>query len=183
MAGIFTRTEVAKILNNADLTPEQRADEIFSLYGRAIDDGFVTKKAAETAQNAAIEAAKTEWEKAQTKPDPTQSAEYAELKGQFDAYKAKEAARNSDDYKGVKAKFFDEVYSRIDRSEGAKPVPEQIADMKKSFEEFFVPAENPTPTPAIKFPQFGGQPAGGMPSGAEGATAAFAGAWGFNPKK
>ena len=54
MAGIFTRTEVAKILNNADLTPEQRADEIFSLYGRAIDDGFVTKKAAETAQNAAI---------------------------------------------------------------------------------------------------------------------------------
>lgn len=183
MAGIFTRTEVAKILNNADLTPEQRADEIFSLYGRAIDDGFVTRKAAETAQNAAIDAAKTEWEKAQTKPDPTQSQEYITLKGQFDDFKAKEAARNSDDYKDVKQKFFDEVYSRIDRSEGAKPVPEQIADMKKSFEEFFKPAENPTPPPAIKFPQFGGQPAGGMPSGAEGATAAFTGAWGFNPKK
>ena len=182
MAGIFTRTEVAKILNNADLTPEQRADEIFSLYGRAIDDGFVTKKAAETAQNAAIDAAKTEWEKAQTKPDPTQSQEYITLKGQFDEYKSKEAARNSDDFKGVKPKFFDEVYSRIDRAEGAKPIPEQIADMKKSFEEFFVPAENQTPQP-VKFPQFGGQPAGGMPSGAEGATAAFTGAWGFNPKK
>lgn len=180
MAGIFTRTEVAKILNNADLTPEQRADEIFSLYGRAIDDGFVTKKAAETAQNAAIEAAKTEWENAQTKPDPKESAEYAELKGQFDAYKAKEAARNSDDYKGVKPKFFDEVYSRIDRSEGAKPVPEQIAEIKKTFDEFFVPAE---PNPATKFPQFGAQPAGGMPTGAEGATAAISNVWGFAPKK
>ena len=179
MAGIFTRTEVAKILNNADLTPEQRADEIFSLYGRAIDDGFVTKKAAETAQNAAIEAAKTEWEKAQTKPDPKQSQEYIELQAQFEGYKTKEAARNSDDFKTVKPKFFDEVYSRIDRTDGAKPVSEQIAEMKKSFEEFFVAAENPTPQPAIKFPQFGAQPAGGMPSGAESASSAIAAAWNF----
>ena len=180
MAGIFTRTEVAKILNNADLTPEQRADEIFSLYGRAIDDGFVTKKAAETAQNAAIEAAKTEWESAQTKPDPKESAEYAELQKQFDDFKTKEAARNSCEYKDVKQKFFDEVYSRVDRSEGAKPVSEQLADMRKEFDEFFVPAE---PNPAPKFPQFGAQPAGGMPTGAEGATAAISNVWGFAPKK
>lgn len=182
MPGIFTRAAISAIQNNADLTPEERTDQIFSLFGRATDDGYVTKKAAEVAQTAAIEAAKQEWEKAQTKPDPTQSQEYITLKGQFDEYKSKEAARNSDDFKGVKPKFFDEVYSRIDRAEGAKPVPEQIADMKKSFEEFFVPAENPNPQP-VKFPQFGGQPAGGMPSGAQGATATFNDVWGFNKNK
>ena len=63
MAGIFTRSELSKIVNNADLTPEERVDQIFSLYGRAVDDGYLTKKAAEAAQNAAIEAAKQEWEK------------------------------------------------------------------------------------------------------------------------
>ena len=182
MPGIFTRAAISAIQNNADLTPEERTDQIFSLFGRATDDGYVTKKAAEVAQTAAIEAAKQEWEKAQTKPDPTQSQEYITLKGQFDEYKSKEAALNSDDFKGVKPKFFDEVYSRIDRAEGAKPIPEQIADMKKSFEEFFVPAENPTPQP-VKFPQFGGQPAGGMPSGTQGATAAFNDVWGFNKNK
>ena len=58
MACIFTRTEIAKILNNGDLTPEERTDQIFSLYGRALDDGYVTKKAAEAAKKAAEEAAK-----------------------------------------------------------------------------------------------------------------------------
>ena len=182
MAGIFTRPELTKIVNNADLTPEERVDQIFSLYGRAVDDGYITRKAAEAAQNAAIEAAKTEWEKAQTKPNPKESQEYIELQTQFEGYKAKEAARNSDDFKTVKPKFFDEVYSRVDRSDGAKPVSEQIAEMKKSFEEFFVPAET-TPQPAVKFPQFGAQPAGGMPSGAESASSAISAAWNFIPKK
>ena len=178
MAGIFTRPELTKIVNNADLTPEERVDQIFSLYGRAVDDGYNTRKAAEAAQNAAIEAAKTEWEKAQTKPNPKESQEYIELQGQFDSYKAKEAARNSDDFKDVKPKFFDEVYSRVDRTEGAKPVSEQIAEMKKGFEEFFNAAET-TPQPAVKFPQFGAQPAGGMPSGAESASSAISAAWNF----
>lgn len=182
MAGIFTRPELTKIVNNADLTPEERVDQIFSLYGRAVDDGYITRKAAEAAQNAAIEAAKTEWEKAQTKPDPKESQEYIELQGQFNEYKSKEAARNSDDFKTVKPKFFDEVYSRVDRSDGAKPVSEQIAEMKKTFEEFFVPAET-TQQPAVKFPQFGAQPAGGMPSGAESASSAISAAWNFIPKK
>lgn len=180
MPGIFVRPKLSEIVNNTDMTPEQRVDEIMSLYGRAIDDGFVTKKAAEAAQTAAVDAARTEWESAQTKPDPTQSAEYAELQKQFDDFKTKEAARNSCEYKDVKQKFFDEVYSRVDRSEGAKPVSEQLADMRKEFDEFFVPAE---PTPAPKFPQFGAQPAGGMPTGAEGATAAISNVWGFTPKK
>ena len=61
MAGIFTRKEVAKIMADENLTPEERTDAIFSLYGRALDDGYVTKKAAEAAQQAAVKTAQEAW--------------------------------------------------------------------------------------------------------------------------
>ena len=79
MAGIFTRKALMDVLNDADMTPEQRADQIYSLYGRAIDDGFVTKNASTAAINAAVEQAKTEWEKGITPPDPKESEEYKAL--------------------------------------------------------------------------------------------------------
>lgn len=179
MAGIFTRSEITKIINNSELTPEQRTDEIFSLYGRAVDDGFVTRKAAETAQNAAIEAAKQEWEKNQQKINVLETPEYKELQGQFADYKTRETARRSDDFKEVKPKFFDTVYDKIDRSEGAKPVSEQLAGMKTDFEEWFTPAEKPTP----KQPQFGASTSGTMPKGDEGAVAAMAKVWGIPQKQ
>lgn len=178
MAGIFTRPELTKIINNADLTPEERVDQIFSLYGRAVDDGYITRKAAEAAQTAAVDAAKAEWEKNIPKVDVKTTPEYIELQGQFDGYKAKESARNSPEYKDVKPKFFDRVYDMVDRKEGAKPIPEQIAGIKKDFEEFFNPAE-----PAPKLPTFGARPEGtGVPTGNEGAVNAFVNAWNFSKK-
>ncbi len=173
MPGIFVRKNLSEIVNNADLTPEQRVDEIMSLYGRSIDDGFMTKKAAEAAQAAAIEAAKTEWEKNVPKVNVLETPEYKELQGQFDSYKDKTAARTSDDYKDVKPKFFDRVYDMIDRGEGAKPIPEQIAGIKKDFEEFFNPIEEPPK------PTFGGSTSGAMPKGDESAVSAMAKVWGL----
>ena len=52
MAGIFTRKELAKIMGDENLTPEERVDSIFSLYGRSLDDGYVTRGAAQAAQEA-----------------------------------------------------------------------------------------------------------------------------------
>ena len=179
MAGIFTRTALADILNNADLTPEERADQIFSLYGRALDDGYVTKKAAQAAQEAAINTAHDAWVKEQKPVDVKESDEYKALQGEFDGYKAKQTARNSDEFKDVKAKFFDRVYDLIDRADGAKPVAEQLAALKTDYEEYFnVPAAQPAP----KLPQFGAKPEGAMPKGEEGAVAAFTNAWNFNKK-
>lgn len=177
MAGIFTRKELSKILNDENLTPEERADSIFSLYGRSLDDGYVTKGAAEAAQNAAIESARKEWEKNIPKVNVLETPEYKELQGQFDGYKAKQTARNSEEFKEVKSKFFDRVYDLIDRADGAKPVTEQLADLRKNYEEYFTAAE-PTPKP-----QFGAPTKGEMPKGDEGAVAAFSNAWGFVPKK
>lgn len=180
MAGIFTRKSVAEILNNADLTPEERTDQIFSLYGRAVDDGYITKTAAQAAQTAAIETAREAWAKEQPKPNVRESEEYKALQGEYEGYKAKQTARTSEDFKDVKPKFFDRVYDLVDRADGAKPVTEQLADMRKEYEEYFIAAPA---DPAPNKPQFGAKPEGSMPKGEEGAVAAFTNAWGFAPKK
>ena len=180
MAGIFTRKELAKIMSDENLTPEERTDAIFSLYGRAIDDGYVTRGAAQAAQEAAIKTAQEAWEK-DHKPQEINvkdTDEYKALQADFDGYKTRQNARNSDDFKGVKSKFFDVVYDKIDHADGAKPVTEQLAELKKEFEEYFNPAD-PTPNK----PQFGAKPEGTMPKGDEGAVAAFQNAWGFPTKK
>ena len=179
MAGIFTRPEIAKILNNADLTPEERADQIFSLYGRALDDGYVTKKAAEAAQSAAIESAQKAWAESQPKVNVLETPEYKKLQGEYEGFKTKTNARNSDEFKEVKPKFFDRVYDLIDRADGAKSVQEQLADMKKEYEEYFLA---PQAEPAPAKPQFGAKPEGSMPKGEEGAVAAFTNAWNFSRK-
>lgn len=177
MAGIFTRKALMDVLNDADMTPEQRADQIYSLYGRAIDDGFVTKNASTAAINAAVEQAKTEWEKNSTPPDPKESEEYKALQGEFEGFKTRQTARNSDDYKEVKPKFFDRVYDLLNHDDGAKPVSEQLAEIKKEYEEYFIPADT-TPKPT-----FGSPDKGTMPKGEEGAVNTFTKAWGFNPAK
>lgn len=181
MAGIFTRKEIAKILANDELTPEERTDQIFSLYGRALDDGYVTKGAAQAAQDAAIKTAQEAWEKEQKPVNVKEAPEYIELQAQFDGYKAKQSARTSAEYADVKPKFFDRVYDLVDRADGAKPVAEQLADMRKEYEEYFV-ATPAGGTPAPNKPQFGAKPEGSMPKGDEGAVAAFTKAWNYTHK-
>ena len=178
MAGIFTRKSIAAILNDEGLTPEERTDQLFSLYGRAIDDGYITKSAATAAQSAAIDQAKATWEKEQPKFNVKESDEYKALQGEFDSYKTMQAARTSTDFADVKPKFFERVYGLIDRQDGAKPVSEQLAAIKAEYEEYFKAAD-----PAPNKPQFGDKTSGEMPKGQEGAVAAFTNAWGFVPKK
>ena len=156
MAGIFTRNALNKIMEDESLTPQQRTEQVYSLYGRALDDGYISKSAAQRAQEAAIESAKAEWEKGQTAPDPKES----------DDYKAMQLARTGKDYEGVKPKFFEVVYGMVDRGEGAKPLAEQLAGIKERYEEYFTekPADpavgNPKPAPRVVLPT-GGSPAPG----------------------
>ena len=178
MAGIFTRPEIAKILNDENLTADERTDRIMSLRGRDLDESYVTKSAAKSAQEEAIAKAKEAWEKEKPKINVLETEEYKKLQGEFDGYKAKQTARNSDDFKEVKSKFFDRVYDLIDRADGAKPVSEQLAALKKDYEEYFNPAD-----PAPIKPQFGAKTEGSIPKGEEGAVAAFRNAFGFEPKK
>lgn len=153
MAGIFTRPELAKIMGNNDLTTEEKTDRIFSMYGQAINDGYMTKTAAREAQESAINAAKAEWEKNLQTPDVKESEEYKALQAEYTGYKAEQEARVSEDYKGVKDKFFHIVYGMVDHS---KPVAEQLTGIKEKYEEYFKPAQEPQEPKNT--PQFSKQP-------------------------
>ena len=175
MAGIFTRKALADILNDEKLSPEERTEQIYSLYGRSVDDGFVSKSAAKLAQDNALEQAKAEWEKNLPKPDIKGSEEYKALQSEFDGYKAMQDARSSEDFRDVKPKFFETVYGMIKRGEGTPSVKDQLAEIRKNYDEYFSAAQPK--------PSFGSPDKGGMPKGEEGAAAAFSSAWGFVPKK
>ena len=164
MGNIFTRKALNDIMGNEGLTPEQRTEQVFSLYGRALDDGYIGKAAAAQAQQTALENARAEWEKGVKAPDPKESEAYRALQGQFDAYQAMQAARAGADYAQVKPKFFETVYGMIDRGEGAPSVAEQLAGIRRDFEEYFAaaPAEAAGRMPAVVLPS--GNP------GASGAT-------------
>lgn len=174
---IFTREAVSAIMANEELTPEQRTEQVFSLWGRALDDAYIDKTAAQQAQQTALDKAREQWEKDQQAPDIEGSEPYQKLKTQFDDYKTMQQARGSEDYKDVKAKFFETVYGMVDRSDGAKPVKEQLEGIRGNYEEYFNPAQ-----PTSK-PTFGAPLGAGMPKGDESVARALGKAWGFVPDK
>lgn len=177
MSNIFTRKALNDIMSNEGLTPEQRTEQVFSLYGRALDDGYIAKTAAQQSQETALENAKAEWEKGIKVPDPKESDDYKALQGEFASYKAMQTARSSKEYEGVKPKFFETVYGMVDRKEGAKPVEEQLKGIRENYEEYF------TQAPQNQKPNFGAPTEGSMPKGATGAVKGLTDAWGFGPKK
>lgn len=176
MASIFTRKAISTILADETLTADEKNERIFGLYGQALDDGYISKSAAASAQNTAVENARTEALKNAEKPDIKASDEYKALAGEFEAYKTRQQARGSDDYKGVKGKFFDAVYDMIDRKEGAKPIAEQLSGIREKYEEYFEPQKDEP-----KQPSFGAPTQGSAPTGKTGPS--FMDVWGYIPKK
>lgn len=159
MAGIFTRPEVAKILGDESLTADERLDRIMSLRGRDLDDGYVTKSAAKAAQDSALEQAKAEWEKSIPQPNIKESDEYKALESEYAGYKTMQEAKGSEDFKDVKGKFFETVYGMVKKGEGAQPVADQLAEIRKNYEEYFNPQEDPAKGEQPKnTPQYSQQP-------------------------
>ena len=152
MAGIFTRPALDKIMNNADLTPEQRTEQVFALYGRALDDGFVSKSAAEEAKNAAVEAAKA-GVKIPEPVDPKTTPEYLEIVKERDMYRT----IGGEEFATVKPKFREQVFGMLDRSEKAKAIPEQLTGIKEKYEEYFLPVTETKEQPK-NTPQYSQQP-------------------------
>jgi hypothetical protein len=173
MAGIFTRGELDKIIRNGELTDEQKTEQLFSLYGRALDDGYVSKRAAEEAKNAAVEAAKAGF-KVPEPVDPKTTQEYQDLLRERDMLRT----IGGDDFSTVKPKFREQVFGMLDRGEKAKPIGEQLTGIQEKYEEYFNVKTEQQPKPT-----FGAPTQGSMPTGDEGATAQFLKAWGLNPKK
>jgi DNA-binding NarL/FixJ family response regulator len=136
MAGIFTRNALDKIIRNGELTEEQKTEQLFSLYGRALDDGYISKSAAEEAKNAAVEAAKAGI-KTPEPIDPKTTPEYLELVKERDMLRT----IGGDDFAKVKPKFREQVFGMLDRGEKAKDVSEQLNAIKEKYEEYFTPEQ------------------------------------------
>lgn len=98
------------------------------------------------------------------------SPEYMEIQRERDMLRA----IGGDDFQGVKPKFREQVFGMLQTGDDAKPVAEQLAGIREKFDEYFLPAEQPTPKP-----QFGSPDKGTMPKGDEGAVSEFSKAWGF----
>lgn len=163
--------------------PEENIDAIMAERGRSLTDyllktdveaQYILKSDARTQLDAAVENAK----KSISIPKAEETEEYKALKAEYDGFKARQDARTSEDFKGVKSKFFDSVYDKIDRSEGAKPIAEQIKAIKEEYAEFFDAADNNEPPAG---PAFGDQTTGEMPKGYQ--EGSFAKAWGYKVRK
>lgn len=139
MAKIYTRQAVSAIVADEALTADEKTERLFSLYGQALDDGYISKSAAQAAQNSAIEQAKSEALKGYQPPDPTQSDEYKKLQSERDMLRA----IGGDDFATVKPKFKEQVFAMLDRGEKAPPVAEQLQEISKKWEEYFLPPQEP----------------------------------------
>ena len=183
MANIFTRKAVTTILSDEALTTEERTERLFSLYGQALDDGYVSKSAADAAKNAAVEQAKTEAAKNIKAPDPKESQEYKDLQAEYSGFKARQEARSAPEYAGIKPKFFDAVYDMIDRKEGAKDLKEQITSIRENYAEYFSEDQGDDAGKQATGgkPHFGAETKGSQPSGKTGPS--FMDTWGFVPPK
>ena len=153
MAGIFTRPALDKIMNNADLTPEQRTEQVFSLYGRALDEGYISKRDADEARNQAVEAAKAGI-KVPDPVDPKTTPEYMEIVKERDMLRA----IGGDDFSKVKPKFRETVFGMLDRSEKAAAVADQLTGIKEKYEEYFISEEQPKPDQPKNLPQYSQNP-------------------------
>ena len=151
MAGVYTRSEVDKIIRNSELTDEQKTEQLFALHGRALDDGFISKRAAEDAKNAAVEAAKAGI-KVPDPVDPKTTPEYMEVVRERDMLRA----IGGEDFQSVKPKFRETVFGMLDRGEKAAPVAEQLTGIKEKYEEYFTPTQEPQEPKNT--PQFSKQP-------------------------
>lgn len=123
-----------KSLTSIGLTDEQ-IDKVFAQYTSSVAN-MVAKDDVQAQIDKALEEAKA----SAPKPDITKSPEYQKLSGEFEDYKARTSARNSDEFKGVKGKFFDMVYDKIDRTKDIAP---QLESLRKDYEEYFEPAQEP----------------------------------------
>lgn len=148
---------------------KDQIEYIMTESGRSLASNYLPKSDMQAQIDAAVAAAKP------ATVDPKTTPEYLEVAKERDMLRA----IGGDDFASVKPKFREQVYGMIDRSEGAKPIPEQLTAIKEKFEEYYLPTEQKEQPK----PQFGSPDKGAMPKGNEGAAEAIQNAWGFAPPK
>lgn len=158
-------------LKEYGLTAEQ-TDRVMALYGQSVQDKTPNSEINEIKQQAAAEALQNA-----PKPNPKDSEEYKALAQDFEQYKTKQSTITGAEFQTVKEKFRDTVYGMLEKGEQAKPITEQLEQIKTSYEEYFVAGE----ASKLNVPSFSAGTEGTMPQGYK--EGSFMDAWGFLPKK
>ena len=148
--------------------PEDKIDIIMAERNRTLAD-YVPKADVQAQIDEALKAHKPD------PIDPTTTDEYRQLAQERDMLRT----INGDDFQRVKPKFREQVFGMLKRDESAAPIPEQLSALEKSYDEYFVPAQQNN-APAM---QFGAPTQGSMPKGEVGAAKAFVDAWGYTKKE
>lgn len=149
------------ILQSKGLNDEQ-IEYLMTESGRALSTDYMPKADLQSQIDNAVAEAKKTWE--QTPVNVKETDEYKTLSSEL----ARVRAVNSEDFSSVKPKFRETVYGLLDHAEGAKAVAEQLTEVKKNYEEYFIPSENPEPQ--LGKPQFGAPTTGQMPTGEKKST-------------
>ncbi len=164
------------LFKRADLKAQGLTDEqidfVMNEGNRSLAKNYTLTSDVQSQIDTAVQAAKAE------PMNIKDSDDYKALQGEFDAYRAMQAARQSDEFKDVKPKFFETVYGMVNRGDGAEPVDKQLEGIRKEYEEYFTPGKQQNNKPT-----FGAPVEGSMPKGEQGAVSAFSSVWGFGPKK
>lgn len=133
---------------------EDHIEKVMALHGTSMADFIPKSELAERINSAVDDALKNA-----PAPNVEESEAYKTLKGEYEGFKAKMAARAEIVGAGVKEKFFEDVYAKLDPS---KDIAEQLPGIREKYEEFFTPESQ---TETGKPPQFGAQVTGSMPKG------------------
>lgn len=160
------------LFKRADLEAQgfskEQIEYIMTESGRSLASNYTLKSDVQAQIDAAVAAAKPE------PIDPKTTKDYLDIVRERDMLRAV----NGEEFAQVKPKFRETVFGMIDRSEGAKPIQDQLNSIKEQFEEYYIPDQPKDPKP-----QFGSPDKGKMPTGEQGDAAKFTEAWGFGPKK
>lgn len=156
------------LFKRADLKAQGFSDEqieyIMTESGRSLSANYVLSSDVQARIDEALKGAQPQEIDVKTTP------EFVAVQNEVNMLRA----IGGDDFSSVKPKFREQVYGMLDHGDGAKPINEQLAGIQEKYDEYFIPAEQPTTKP-----QFGSPDSGTMPKGKESAADAMVKAWGF----
>lgn len=138
-------------------------DWLMAELNRRLSVNYISKDEAKEQADAAVQAALKDAPQA---VDPTTTDAYKALQQENDKLKT----FNSEEFSSVKPKFRDYVYGKIDRSEGAASVADQLAAMREDMGEVFEASETTPAKPEEPTPRFGAPVTGSMPASAPKST-------------
>ena len=132
--------------------PDDQLDAIMNEINSTITNrltGYVPQSEVQSQIEAALKNA--------PKPDPVDpktTPEYLELAGERDMLRT----IGGDDFAPVLPKYREYLYGKLDRGEKARPIPEQITELRGQFEEMYFPEKEPPKEQPKNTPQYSQQP-------------------------